>query len=425
MKVGVIIGRLSPEEGGGHSFRMSLIQAMRMTSSSHTFTILDPWSLDHQDHVTGSIAETSAIGREGPFRLEQRIRETDIDIAWFLTPAHAPIDIPYITTVWDLQHRLQPFFPEVSTVGWKWEDRERSYRRTLPRAARIITGTHVGKDEVVRFYGVAPENVRVVRLPSPLTADAGEHDACTKVRGTYGIEREYILYPAHFWAHKNHVNLLLALDVLRRNEGLDLDLVLAGADRGNREHVAETAARLGLKSRVHMVGFVPREDLEALYQQALALVYPSFFGPDNLPPLEAFAFGCPVAAARVLGAEEQLEDAALLFDPTDPRDISYAIKALHDDASLRSRLTKKGLKLAACRTPKHYVAHICSVLDDFENAAAVLGTYAHRSTALRNGTGNSVHRWRPGRSSAVVRLVGAGRLWHLVGRACRRAVDLP
>ena len=83
---------------------------MRMTSSSHTFTILDPWSHRSPGHATGSIAETSAIGREGPFRLEQRIRETDIDIAWFLTPAHAPIDIPYITTVWDLQHRLQPFF---------------------------------------------------------------------------------------------------------------------------------------------------------------------------------------------------------------------------------------------------------------------------------------------------------------------------
>src|SRR3954451_11311235 len=231
MRVGVIVGRLSPEEGGGHFFRSCLLHAINTCSGSHTFILLDPWSSECQQPTSGSTGETLTTV---PGRLERRIRETNVDIVWFLTPDHMPAAVPYITTVWDLQHRCQPFFPEVSITGWKWEDREHRYRSSLPRATRVITGTQVGKDEVVRFYGVPAENVRVVRLPSPQAA-AAESDAGSKVRKKYGIDGKYLFYPAHFWPHKNHVNLLLALDVLRRSEGLDLDLVLTGADQGNRK----------------------------------------------------------------------------------------------------------------------------------------------------------------------------------------------
>jgi hypothetical protein len=56
---------------------------------------------------------------------------------------------------------------------------------------------------------------------------------------------------------------------------------------------------------------------------------------QHIPPLEAFARNCPVAAARVAGAEEQLENAALLFDPADPADIARAITKLYHDCELR------------------------------------------------------------------------------------------
>src|SRR6202795_4272080 len=101
--------------------------------------------------------------------------------------------------------------------------------------------------------------------------------------------------------------------------GYEPQLVFTGSDKplfnyakqGNQSFVQERAHDLSLPDQVIFAGFVSREDLIGLYQQALALVYPSFFGPENLPPLEAFALGCPVIVARISGSREQFADAAV------------------------------------------------------------------------------------------------------------------
>ena len=90
-------------------------------------------------------------------RWSEWIRVQQIDIVWFLEPARARVSVPYITTVWDLAHRSQPYFPEVSITGWDWEGREQAYRSVLPRASFILTGTCAGKSEIVHYYGVIRE----------------------------------------------------------------------------------------------------------------------------------------------------------------------------------------------------------------------------------------------------------------------------
>ena len=91
-----------------------------------------------------------------------------------------------------------------------------------------------------------------------------------------------------------------------------------------------------------------------------------FCGPDNLPPLEAFALGCPVVAARVSGTEDQLGNGALLFDPADPEDIADKLLSVTADVSVRRRLVEEGARIAAARTPERYLAQIEEILDDFE-----------------------------------------------------------
>jgi glycosyltransferase involved in cell wall biosynthesis len=299
-------------------------------------------------------------------QLEQSIRSQAIDIVWFLTPPGIVVSAPFITVVWDLEHRVSPYFPEVSVTGWTWDAREELYRTVLPRAARVLTGTQAGKNEILRFYALDPKNVEVVPFPVPAMAVGGHDDCLPNIREKYGIKRDFVVYPAQFWPHKNHVNLLMALPVLKRIHGLDIDMVFTGRDMGNVGHVLRTIDELALSDQVHLLGFVPREDLEALYRNATALTYASFFGPDNVPPLEAFALGCPVVASRVAGAVEQLGEAAVLFDPTDPHDIARAIASVHRDRELREKLLRQGAKIASERTSESYVAQICRILDDFE-----------------------------------------------------------
>lgn len=388
MRVGVVPGNLIPTHGGGFTVTKALVEAIKTCSSRHEFIIWDPELLIGDakwrrkefvkrvgDRIgAGRLIRSTArrirsvqsiLGASQISPLEEFIRNFDIDVVWFLHQSGGPASVPYITTVWDLQHRRQPFFPEVSTAGWTWEARERAFGSSLPRASRIITGTQAGKDEIVAFYGVSSENVMIVPLPVAVAEHATGADSCIDVRTKYALKRDFLFYPAQFWPHKNHINLLLGLDLLKKDTGIELDLVLTGSDKGNLNHVSETVAALRLTSQVHIPGFVPTADLHGLYREAVSLAYASFFGPDNIPPLEAFALECPVVAARVAGAEEQLGNAALLFDPADPVDISRAILTVYRDQELRAELIRRGKELVSGRSPRAYVEQICRILDDF------------------------------------------------------------
>jgi glycosyltransferase involved in cell wall biosynthesis len=182
----------------------------------------------------------------------------------------------------------------------------------------------------------------------------------------YNLPSTYFFYPAQFWPHKNHFALLKALKILDEKYHIDVALVLTGSDKGNAGYVASLIKELGLRNKVHILGFIPQVDLACLYQFALALVFPSYFGPDNLPPLEAFALGCPVIASDVPGASEQLGEAALLVKPNDINHIALAMKRVYEDADLRHELAQKGLARGKAWTTDDYVSRMLLLLDDFE-----------------------------------------------------------
>jgi len=209
------------------------------------------------------------------------IREHGIEVVWFLGQEGVSVPVPYISTVWDLAHRSKPYFPEVSVAGWDWVGREQTFMSVLPRASFILTGTSAGKSEIVHYYRVNPDNVIVVPFPAPSFASE-DHNGFPNVCEKYGIRGDFLFYPAQFWPHKNHVNILIALALLKREKGIPIEMVFTGSDKGNAQHVIEKTAELGLQDQVHMLGFVPREDLRALYSKAQALTFATFFGPDNV-----------------------------------------------------------------------------------------------------------------------------------------------
>ena len=117
--------------------------------------------------------------------------------------------------------------------------------------------------------------------------------------------------------------------------------------------------------RVRFLGFVETSELVRLYRGAHALVYLSFFGPENLPPLEAFALGCPVVQADVAGAREQLGDAALRVPPTDASAVAAAVRRF-EDPTFREGMTEDGRARAAGYTADGYVRGVVEFLNEFE-----------------------------------------------------------
>jgi glycosyltransferase involved in cell wall biosynthesis len=399
MNVGVLLHDYPPEAGGGYTFQTGVFKALVELAgeSRHTFTVLTKqaeslrwvpatdrfrvievakevsWtpgqsSLPSDTRSFVRRAAAKALRRTGSrpapqssIGWEEVFKEAGVEFIWFVSASGFPVDVPYLIVVWDLQHRLQPWFPEVS-AGGEWDAREVLFTRLLQRASFVVTGTQAGRKEVQQFYQVPEDRIRILPHPTPEV----EQDAGAVTLEEYGLSEGYLFYPAQFWAHKNHVNLLLAVRDLRERHGLSFDVVFVGSDKGNEAHIRQMIKDLDLTAQVHILGFVSREDLISLYRNAFALTYLTFFGPENLPPLEAFALGCPVIASKVPGAEEQLGDAALLVSPVDPQAIASAIKALHEDAQLRQTLIKAGKERASTGTGRDFVRGVFSILDEFE-----------------------------------------------------------
>jgi len=396
MKVGVVLPNISAEVGGGHTFEKevftSFLEEARLSTHDYTVfsnsfsiektisksNLLNVHFVKHpppgliQRGVRGIFFILGHIFPRLSNRNESVYRKYQIDVMLFFSPLHPPIDLPYVTTVWDLEHRKQPWFPEVSNRG-VWYNRERGYSNTLGRASFIITGTECGKEEIIRFYNIPPNRIRVIPYPTPRFALNNMNTETTNVARKSGISGEYLFYPAQFWAHKNHINLLYSLKLLHEEYDIKLSLVLVGSDKGNLTYVQRMIVELGLSNYVHILGFVNQDNLVDLYKNALALTFVSFFGPDNLPPLEAFALGCPVVAARIPGAEEQLGDAALLVDPKKPEEIAHAIYLLHSDKNLRDQLTRKGFNRAAGWKGDDYIREVFSLLNEFEGVRRCWG----------------------------------------------------
>ena len=224
-----------------------------------------------------------------------------------------------------------------------------------------------GQEEISSFYGIPKEHIKIIPHPTPdFALNGNENNKADYDPKKFGIKTKYLIYPAQFWSHKNHANILYALKIIKEKYRIPLSIIFTGSDKGNFSHIQKMTIDLQLSEDVLFLGFISRADLISLYQNAFALLYPTFFGPENLPPLEAFALGCPVIASKISGADEQLGDAALLVDPKSPEQIANAIFTLYSSPDLRKTLIERGLKRAQQWTGKDFVRSLFSILDDFE-----------------------------------------------------------
>jgi glycosyltransferase involved in cell wall biosynthesis len=271
---------------------------------------------------------------------ESRLLRQGCDLLYFLTPsarAKTLQRLNYVATVWDLCHRDTPEFPEVREFE-QFRIREHLYRGLLPPAVAILTDSSRLADAAARRYGVDRE--RFVPMPFAASAflDPGiSIDKATVLR-KYGLEEGYFFYPAQFWAHKNHVRILEALALLGAR-GQRLRAAFAGSNQGRRAHVEQLVEAHGLRDQVRILGFVPSEDMRGLYEGCGAVVMPTYFGPTNIPPLEAWLVGRPLIYSNC--CREQAEDAALCVDPDSAADLAEAMLACSDTAT-RERLISAG-----------------------------------------------------------------------------------
>jgi len=305
-------------------------------------------------------------------KIDRVLRKYNIDLIYFLNPsdlALATNKYNYIFTVWDLCFLEHMEFPEVRVYG-EFERRDELYRLALRKSIRVITDSEAAKRNIIQRYNI--DETRVLALPF-LPSNVinisknthGEHDIDVKEK--YNLKDKYIFYPAQFWPHKNHIYILEGLKLLKEKYKIPVSAVFSGSDKGNLQFVLKKAKEFGLENQIHCIGFVDDSELAYLYAQALALVMPTYFGPTNIPPLEAFMMNCPVLYSDLPGLREQAKDAALFLDLRDPESMCRQLLKVIEKSPEISTLTANGKRKieSIMLMQKNYIEELKAVLDDY------------------------------------------------------------
>jgi glycosyltransferase involved in cell wall biosynthesis len=253
-------------------------------------------------------------------------------------------NIPSIYEPYDLQHlHLPQFFTPLQSL-----DREVQYRTFCQQACLVAAMTNWVKQDLIKQYALPPEKVVVVpRAPVLAAYPTPTQDDMLKIQQKFSLPESFIFYPAQTWAHKNHLNLLKALAILRDQFGLIVPLVLSGKQNEFFPKIENRIYQLQLAQQVQFLGFVTPLELQSLYQLSRAMIFPSKFEGGGLPLAEAFLVGTPVACSNATSLPDLAGNATLLFNPDQPLEMAAAIHRLWVDRFLREELITRGKKYVA------------------------------------------------------------------------------
>lgn len=228
---------------------------------------------------------------------------------------------------------------------------------SVRRAEAIVTVSEFCRGRLVERLGVDPQRVAV--LPAPVNA-ARYGSEMPLAAAAPDLSHPFVLYPAVAYPHKNHEVVLRALARLA-GAGVDVALVASGGPGPLDAKLDQLADELGVGSRWHRLGRIPRAVLDGLYRQAVATVFPSKYEGYGLPVVEAMARGCPVVAADAGGLPEVVGSGGRLVDPDDEAKWADAIAKLVDNPDARRELAQAGTARVGELTQLHPETDLCAL----------------------------------------------------------------
>jgi glycosyltransferase involved in cell wall biosynthesis len=261
-----------------------------------------------------------------------------------------------IVTVLDLIPLIMKDLYKAERPGWRFELARFLEVRAIRRATLILAISETTKRDVQNILGIPEERIVVTplgvdeRFFTPVTDQVEVNRVFRKFQ--IPTDRPLLTYVGGIDPRKNwQVLLKLFADVIRaeRGEGRPTPvLLMAGKIQADTQYrkLQKLVTELGIERDLITPGFVPDDELLALYSRATLFLFPSLYEGFGLPPLEAMAAGVPVVSSNTSCMPEILGDAALLFDPTDPAEGAKHVLTLLRSRELAERLREGGIRQA-------------------------------------------------------------------------------
>lgn len=349
MKIAIDASTISTQ-GGPRTYVLGLLEALLSLDCENEYTVF------YNDPVhTGRFPKAREIvlpGRNPVARLWREhvllplaCRREKIDLLHCpksAIPFFSPC--PVVVTLHDLIPIKHPETEKfVARVYWRLQ---------IPIAAKrsdfIITDSEHARKEIIDDFNVAPELVKAIMLGfNPAMSVACTPEAAEMVRQKYRLPERYILYVGTIQPRKNIPTLLEAFNILKRDNGIPHRLVIVGRKGWLYDELFARISELGRGDDVIFTGFVPDEELPAIYAGADMFAYLSFFEGFGLPPLEAMACGVPVVVSNTSSLPEVVGDAGIAVEPGDVAAVAAAILKILTNIEFATELRERGLRRSA------------------------------------------------------------------------------
>jgi len=352
--IGIILDSI-PYSGGSYQYALGILEAVVTFSKTNDYKIIAfirqrEWRyllkrIDYITELTGNYIRDALIIDKHKCFLVIGTSQAGWS-GWLCTPTIEPIH--------DLMHRYEYRFPEVSEPREK-KERDILFSRTAYNAVGILVDSNIGKKHVLEVFGkICEDRVYILPYAAPKYLDEPSEEISIPFE-------KFLFYPAQFWPHKNHLNLIKAMALLR-DKGIIIRFIFVGSAKNGYDETMGLINKFHLEDQISVLGYVSNGQIKYLYEKARAMVMPTFFGPTNIPPIEAIVMGCPIAVSKIYGMPEQLGDAALYFDPNNVAEIADILKRLWLEDATCANLIRAGKDKMQSFRQKTFNRHFCDIL---------------------------------------------------------------
>jgi len=340
---------LRPERTGVGYYTEHLLHHLAGAAGRDQITVVSNQRIDTDRPLPDSVRVVSSERRVPRLVWLQMhapalLREVGADVAHF-TNGMVPVAaaVPTVVTIHDVSLRLYP--------------RHHPPRRVLlntplmyvaaRRADAIISVSASACRDIVRFCAVDPARVHVVHeAAAPSFQPVRDAAALARVRRRYGVDGRIVLYVGTIEPRKNLPKLIEAFAHCLRAGALAHRLVCVGPYGWKSRGLDALIERHGVRDAITFTGYVPFDDLPALYSLAEMFVYPSMYEGFGLPVVEAMACGVPVITGRTEALAEVGGLAVLQVDRLEPDALGEAMADLAGNRGKRERMSVAGVMRA-------------------------------------------------------------------------------